>query len=132
MSHDAAGEVLYNWRVFPLHLEEPPLAALQQGQAHGAALNAAELRQLRGDLQPGTAEPGPAVGTGEGLQQVQMKSEGGSPQRWAQADTGARKDACIAWPEHGGLRKGPAVYRYAACSCSCSSDFILDCLLLCQ
>ena len=106
MSHAAAGEVLYNWRVFPLHLDEPPVAALQQRQTHGASLDAAETRLSRGDSQPGLA-----VGTSDGLQQVRAEAEGASPQRQVQAGAGPGKAACIAWPEDRGLRKGPVVYR---------------------
>ena len=116
--HAAAGEVLYNWRVFPLHLDEPPVAALQQHQAHGASLDASETRQLEGDSQSGAAQPWPAVGSSDVLQQVQEEAEGGSPQRQVQAGAGPGKDACTAWQEDGGLRKGPVVYRYAASSCS--------------
>ena len=118
MSHDAAGEVLYNWRVFPLPLDEPPVAALQQRQARGASLDAAETWQLRRASQSGAAQPGRAVGSSEGLQQVQAETQGASPQRQVQAGVRASKDACIAWPEDGGLLKGPIVYRYAVCSCS--------------
>ena len=114
MSHAAAGEVLYNWRVFPLHLDEPPVAALQQRQAHWASLDAAELRQLMGGAQSG---PGPAVGTSDEVQRAHMRTKGESLQRQMQAGAGPRKDACTAWPEDGGLHKGPAVYRYTACSC---------------
>ena len=129
MSHAAAGEVLYNWRVFPLHLDEPPVAALQQRQAYEASLDPAETRQLRGDSQSGAAQPGPAVGSSDGLQQVQAEAEGTSRQRQVQAGAKAGKDACIAWPENGGLRKGPVVYRYAACSCT--SEILVDCVCSC-
>ena len=111
MSHAVAGEVLYNWRVFPLHLDEPPVAVLQQRQAHGASLDAADARQLRGASQSDAAQPERAVGFSDRLQQVQAETEGASPQRQVQAGAGPGKDACTAWPEAGGLRKGPVVYR---------------------
>ena len=130
MSHAVAGEVLYNWRVFPLHLDQPPVAVLQQRQAHGACPDAAETRQLRGDLQSGAAQPGPVVGSSDGLHQAQVETQGASLQRQVQAGARPGKDACISWPEDGGLRKGPVVYRYAARSCS--SEILIDCLLLCQ
>ena len=97
-----AGEVLYNWRVFPLHLNEPPVLSLQQGDSHtsGQAAVTQHLDDNRHIQQEQAAIPGRA-----------LLDEQPEKQRGIRAAYRSNQDQCIAWPADGGLPDGPVVYR---------------------
>ena len=116
LSCDDAGEVLYNWRVFPLHLNEPPVVSLRGTKVRtaGTAALGRHLAESRDTLTAHDIteiQQGQAVDTGRAA----LQREGKVEQPEVQIDFGAagsNKDKRIAWPQDGGLHHGPVVYRW--------------------
>lgn len=109
--------MLYNWRVFPLHLSEPPVVSLREAKIRtvGTAALGRHLAERRHTLTAHDVtetQQGQAVDTGRAA----LQSEGKLEQPGVQTDFGAAagtdKGKCIAWPQDGGLHYGPIVYRW--------------------
>ena len=96
--------MLYNWRVFPLHLDEPPVVGLQETDSRTSG-KAALAQHLDSDKR---TEQEQARGSGREL----LQRKGNADQPGEQQGTEGNRDQCIAWPEDGGLPDGPVVYRY--------------------
>ena len=108
-----AGRVLYNWRVFPISLEGPPVAAFISPSAQSTSSkrdayqtgeqpsqmaekkSKATRRHAAGQLSSLEKEEDPLV---EGV-----SASVGRPQAQAQR--------CRAWPSNGGLSRGPETLR---------------------
>lgn len=102
-----AGEVLYNWRVFPLHLNEPPVLSLQEttSRTSGPTAMAQHPDKVPHIQQSRAGEPGRA------LLHRQAHPEVPGKQQEVGAAFRSNMDQCKAWPEDGGLPDGPTVYR---------------------
>ena len=102
-----AGEVLYNWRVFPLHLNEPPVLSLQEtsSRTSGQAALAQHLDKGLHTQQQEAEEPGRAL-----LHRQAHPEVPGKQQELGAVDH-SNGNQCKAWPEDGGLPDGPAAYR---------------------
>ena len=118
--------MLYKWRVFPLHLNEPPVVALKaakvqeesnavlpertregsQAMAEEASIETQQGPSLHENVHDGRRQLGRSLheNVHDGERQLgreQVASSGAMPS----------KGECSAWPTDGGLRKGPIVYR---------------------
>ena len=112
----AAGEVLYHWRVFPLHLDEPPVAAVSSsagGQPPEAAL---VLKEMTAAVVKGQAQ-----GLGGSV------AVNGGGDRTATGEQQAGSEQCTAWPPGRGLEEGPVVFRWGFATTSQPT-----CLIVCH
>ena len=107
MLRDHAGEVLYNWRVFPLHLDEAPVISLRKPDSRtGGNAELAPDPDMDTDTQQERAET-----SRKELLQREGSLEQPGEQQGIKAASGSKEDECIAWPEDGGHPDGPVVYR---------------------
>lgn len=112
-----AGRVLYDWRVFPIRLDEAPVAALgQQDEAHaagsaGAARLLGESRQAMAVKHSADAQQGQAMEAREGMVRKEAEPQQPAPQRILSSGRAGGEENCTAWPADAGLPEGPAVYR---------------------
>ena len=103
--------MLYNWRVFPLHLNEPPVVALKAAKVQEESN--AVLSERTGEGSQAMAEEA-SIETQQGPPLHENVHDGRRQlgrEQVASSGTMPSKGECSAWPTDGGLQKGPIVYR---------------------
>jgi hypothetical protein len=103
----SAGKVLYNWRVFPISLDEAPLAAF--ASAPTLQQHAQQQKQDLALLQEANEDDGRKT-SAEAADEGGLKSGGSGLGR----KDGGVAEKCRAWPKEVHLLHGPVIHRWAA------------------
>ena len=103
--------MLYNWRVFPLPLNEPPVVALKAAKVQEDSNGVLPLRTREGS-QAMAGEASSRTQQGQSLEEnVHDGRRQLGREQVASSGTVPSTEGCSAWPMDGGLQKGPIVYR---------------------